>query len=186
MHQHYLMFQNDPPLSNQSPIWKGPAPQMTKRDNSAFWIQQRTLNAILSKEFHWTGKQYMWRNEAFFNKTFLIRHSYKPLSSSPHSSTYRVAKSFLKKSVQKSVHLQKKSVQFSKKNPYNPYNLRKKPYNPYIFFKNPYNFRKNQYNQYNFRKKSLQSVHFRKIKPFLKILFHLKSIYLCNLKSKPN
>ena len=115
MHQHYLMFQNDPPLINQSPIWKGPAPQMTKRDNSAFWIQQCTLNAILSKEFHWTGKQYMWRNEVFFNKTFLIRHSYKPLSSSPHSSTYRVAKTFLKQSVQKSVHLQKKSVQFSKK-----------------------------------------------------------------------
>ena len=70
--------------------------------------------------------------KCFFNKTFLIRHSYKPLSSSPHSSTYRVAKTFLKKSVQKSVHLQKKIrtifekkfvqfVQFSKKHPYNPY-----------------------------------------------------------------
>ena len=39
----------------------------------------------------------------------------------------RVAKTFLKKSVQKSVHFQKKfvqSVQFSKKNPYNLYNFR--------------------------------------------------------------
>jgi len=49
----------------------------------------------------------------------------------------RVAKTFLNPSVQKSVHFQKKSVQsvqFSRNNPYNPYNFFfKNPYNPYIF-----------------------------------------------------
>ena len=54
-----------------------------------------------------------------------------PSSTSLHCPvvTFRVAKPFLKKSVQKFVHFQKKSVQsvhFSKKNPYNPYNFRKK------------------------------------------------------------
>ena len=61
---------------------------LTKRDNSAFCMQWCTLNAIESKEFRWTGKQYnMWTNGVFFNKTF---HSYKPLSSSLLSSTYHL------------------------------------------------------------------------------------------------
>ena len=67
------------------PILKGPCstPQLTKRDNSTFCMHWCTLNAVLPEEFHWTGKQYnMWTNGVFFNKTFLILQSYKPLSSS--------------------------------------------------------------------------------------------------------
>jgi len=70
----------------------------------------------------------------------------------------RVAKTFLKKSVQKSLHFQKKSVQsvqFSKKNPYNPYIFLNQSVH---FFKNPYIF----------FKKSVQSVQFSKKIPFLK------------------
>ena len=61
----------------------GTAPQMIKRG------QLRILHAAVhtkcnTKEFRLTGKQYiMWTNGIFFNKTFLIRHSYTPLSSSP-------------------------------------------------------------------------------------------------------
>jgi len=40
-----------------------------------------TLNAILPKEFRWTGKHVEKWND--FYETFLIRHYYKPLSSSP-------------------------------------------------------------------------------------------------------
>ena len=75
------------------PILKGPCstPQLTKRDNSTFCMQWCTLNALLPEEFHWTGKQYkMWTNGVFFNKTFLLLHSYKPLSLSPLSSTYHL------------------------------------------------------------------------------------------------
>ena len=61
----------------------GTAPQMIIRG------QLRILHAAVhtkcnTKEFRLTGKQYiMQTNGKIFNKTFLIRHSYKPLSSSP-------------------------------------------------------------------------------------------------------
>ena len=69
---------------------------------------------------------------------------------SPVPDNYRVAKTFLKKSKQKSVHFQKKSVQFSKKKSVQSVHFFLKIR---TLFKNSVHFIKNPYNQYNFRKK---------------------------------
>ena len=71
--------------------------------------------------------------------------------------TSRVAKTFLKKSV----HFQRKSVQFSKKNSVQSVQfLKKNPYNPYIFLKKIRTiFEKIRTISTIFEKKSLQSVH---------------------------
>ena len=97
------------------------------------------------------------------------------LSSPLEEIKFRVAKTFLNPSVQKSVHFQKKSVQsvqFSKNNLYNPYNFFfKNPYNPYIFL--------NQ--SVHFFKKSVQSAQFSKKIPFLKktLKFNFSFIVFC-------
>ncbi len=110
---------------------------------------------------------------------------------------YRVAKTFLNPFVQKSVHFQKKSVQsvqFSKNNPYNPYNFfLKNPYNPYIFlnqsvhfFKDPYIFFKNLYNQHNFRKNPIFEKKHIKIQFFIHCLLcsvHVRGFKLLQQES---
>ena len=87
-----------------------------------FFIYQPSIDSLYSPSMH-----------SPFQSTL-------PSSTSLHCPvvTYRVAKTFLKKSVQKFVHFQKKSVQ-------------------------SVHFLKNPYNQYNFRKKFLQSVWYSKL-----------------------
>ena len=129
---YYFMFQNDPPLSNQSP----------GRALLNSWQKETTLHSEYSSAHL---MRYSLRNSTGLGnsitcgqmKRFLTKHSWYITPTNPYLHLHTPLPTGWPKLFWKNPFIyRKKSVQFSKKN---PYNFRKKPYNPYIFLKNPYN-----------------------------------------------